>query len=176
MLLVLCSDTEIKPGPNDQDVLTTILSELKGIKAAEKKQDDVLSKMNSKLSELDEVLKLSKANEEKIRALEESVKLLEKTITSQERRLRDYEDRVRRNNLIVFGTREMLEDMVVCKVFNDRLGLSINSVEAGAANLVQFLSKLYNYNEKISAFKKYFKVKDTGVSVSHDFSQATLRA
>lgn len=33
----------------------------------------MLSKMNDKLSKLDEVLRLSKANEEKIKTLEESI-------------------------------------------------------------------------------------------------------
>lgn len=162
--------------------------QLKELKEAEKKRDATLSEVNAKLSKLDEVLKISKANEEKIRELEGTVQQLEKALAGQDRRLNDYEDRSRRNNVVVFGipevpkeTRENLEDKVLRKVFSETLGVSVRSVERihriGRPQKDRHrpvILRLYDYNEKMELFKNCLKLKCSDVSISNDYSQATL--
>lgn len=192
LLLVLCGDVETNPGPQTRssddlnehkDVLSAILEELKEIKTAANKRDETLTRISSNL---DEVLKLSKANKEKIQTLQHTVEHLKKTVAIQGKRLNDYEDRSRRNNLVVFGipegpeeTREVLEDLVVRRVCNDELEVTVTSLERihriGKPRNDKprpIILRLYNYNEKIAILNNCFKLKDSEVSVSHDFSQA----
>ncbi|KAH8021964.1 hypothetical protein HPB51_019608 [Rhipicephalus microplus] len=106
-------------------MLKDIMLQLKELKEADTKRDATLSEVNEKLSKLDEVLKISKENEEKIQKLEGTVQRLEKALAEQDRRLNDYENRSRRNNVVVFGipeepkeTRQDLEDKLTVKSFD----------------------------------------------------------
>ncbi|XP_070390645.1 uncharacterized protein [Dermacentor albipictus] len=188
VLITLCGDVEENPGPEGQEMLNAIFAALKELQESEKKRDDTLSQMNSQLSRLDEVLRISKANEQKISVLEKSVKHFEKVLAAQDKKLNDYEDRARRNNLVVFGipekpdeTSDMLEDMVVRQICHDRLGIVVKSLERihriGRLRNNKprpIILRLYNFREKDSIMKVCFKLKDTGVSISHDYSQRTL--
>ncbi|KAH8033072.1 hypothetical protein HPB51_006063 [Rhipicephalus microplus] len=178
---------ESNPGPEIEQMLKDTMLQLKELKEADTKRDATLSEVNAKLSKLDEVLKISKENEEKIQKLEGTLLRLEKALTGQDRRLNNYENRSRRNNVVVFGipeepkeTRQDLEDKVLRKVFGETLGVSVRSVER--IHRIGRLQKdrhrpvilrLYDYNEKMELFRNCPKLKGSEVSISHDYSQAT---
>lgn len=121
--------------------------------------------------------------------LEACVRDLESTVQRQQQKISDMEDRARRNNLIVFGENECvnetlqgLEDKVIKNIFSALLGINPTSVER-----IHILGKkrddrdrpiilrLYDYNEKIAIFKNYRKLKGTKISIADDYSYETLQ-
>ncbi|KAH7979523.1 hypothetical protein HPB49_009750 [Dermacentor silvarum] len=100
----------------------------------------------------------------------------------------EYENRSRRNNLLVFGIKESasetdidLKEAVVKKVFQDKLGVEIKTVERihrlgrikkGKTRPV--IMRFYDYKEKEHVMKNCYKLKGSSYSVSNDYAPETV--
>lgn len=95
----------------------------------------------------------------------------------------------RRNNLIVHGITEednettvTLKQKVVQEIFENRLGVTVSSIERihrlGPKRLNKdrpIIMKFADYNEKIGVFRQCRKLKGTRISIADDYSEKTVR-
>ncbi|CAN8025063.1 unnamed protein product, partial [Ixodes persulcatus] len=194
--LLLGGDIESNPGPDDlKELVQSVLheqgklfKEVLEIKNSIRLQEERFNEINTRLDQLDEVVKTTRETGGKLAVLEGTVQELQRALHEQNKKLVDYEDRSRRNNLIVFGlpeqrgeTRNDLEQKVIHETFSTKLGVTVSSVERihrlgrlqeGKSRPV--ILRLFNYNEKQEVLNNCKKLKNTGLSVSNDYSQSTL--
>ncbi|CAN8026724.1 unnamed protein product [Ixodes persulcatus] len=130
---------------------------------------------------------LQKSNQDIVQ-LGGTVQKLEELVHIQQTKITNLEDRARRNNLIVFGipetrseTDDELKTKVISDVFEQQLGVTGKTVvrihrlgkkKEGKCRPV--IMKLYDHNEKVQVFQNCKKLKGSKISVSNDYSQATL--
>lgn len=147
-----------------------------------------LETFHKKMEEIQDTLRTVPQNKAKIDRLEVVLQSVESTVRSQARKLVDLEDRSRRNNLLVFGiqedrneTEEELRKKVLLDVFDKRLGVKVNTVERihrlgkkREDKTRPVIMRLFDYNEKTAVFDNCKKLKGCEISVSSDYSQATL--
>lgn len=145
--------------------------------------------MNNKIMDLETALGKVQMQEERIKKLEAMLQGIENNERSQQEKIVELEDRSRRNNLIVFGieeknneTNDDIRSKVLVDVFEERLGVKVTTVERihrlgrkQDGKIRPVIVRFFDYNEKITIFKNCKKLKDTGMSVSDDFSASTLR-
>lgn len=124
---------------------------------------------------------------QKVEACDQKVTELQNYVQRLEQRIDSLEDRGRRNNLVIFGVHEEdnentkdLNQSVVERVFLDRLGVAVNTVErihrTGQKNKERnrpFIVKFYDFSEKIKILTNCSKLKGSSLSISEDFSYST---
>ena len=105
-------------------------------------------------------------------------------------KLIDIENRSRRNNIRVEGVKEGdKEDWETSKrklkkLLNDNLGLDAENITIERAHRTGkkingkervIVAKLLNYEDKEEILKNSYKLKDTGIYITEDYSEETLR-
>ncbi|XP_077492095.1 uncharacterized protein LOC144102811 [Amblyomma americanum] len=172
-LLMLCGDIESNPGPPTEQLLTQLLEGQKDIQRRLGEIEAKLHKVEEFTSAINEFRDLSRE--------------LESRVAGLERKLVDLEDRGRRNNVIVFGipeklneTYEELSQSVLKGVFCDKMDTKVVSAERihriGRKQPNKHrpvIIKLMDHREKVNILKNCSKLKDTDYSISEDFSYTT---
>ncbi|XP_077496434.1 uncharacterized protein LOC144107314 [Amblyomma americanum] len=144
--------------------------------------------MNEKFTELNDTLKVLAQHTEELNLLRSEVSSLKKVVSVQQKKLHDFEDRSRRRNLIIFGQPEevdenptILKENILDVIFSRKLGVTVTSVER-----VNRLGKkkgdkprpviinFFDYNKKMRVLQICSKLKDSNISICHDFCKATL--
>ncbi|CAN7948258.1 unnamed protein product, partial [Ixodes hexagonus] len=193
MLLLLSGDVEQNPGPQTKtiDLVQEVLDALELIAA------DVRLIKENQSRFLPEDLERDPENQTKTKALIQKVLDAQERISIDVLLVKENHDRLserietmsRRNNIIVFGipkqereTDEIIRKKVIKVLFQDRLGVDVQSVQRihrlGAKKPEKtrlVIMKVYDYNEKSDVFRNCIKLKGTKISVSNDYSQVTLR-
>lgn len=128
----------------------------------------------------------SRLNElvEKFNSSQHKVTNLELCVQKLEKKIDDLENRSRRNNLIVYGIREMdnetednLMNSVVNEVLSDRLAVNVKSIERihrlgkWSSNRIRpVILKFGDFMEKKEVLRNARKLKGTAIFINEDFS------
>ncbi|KAG0412590.1 hypothetical protein HPB47_010258, partial [Ixodes persulcatus] len=196
-------DVEENPGPDEnvEELLRQILANQSGIaedikeirsnqenmKANQSRLENSIKEINNKINKLENTMKTAQGLNENVIAINKKIQRLEETIKHQNDRLIEFENRSRKNNLIIYGLPEEdkeseddLKQKVIKDLFDAKLGVQVKSLERihrlgykRNESRRRIITKLFNYNEKLSVLKKCKKLKGTTISVSSDYAKET---
>lgn len=190
--LLDCGDIESNPGPTEKEMLRDLLAGQgkmqSSIDAITVSQADIERKMSALADRVDGIEKqLSTMNalSGTVKELEANNVKLSKQLTTLEAKIDELENRGRRNNLIIYGlteirteTTETLTKAVSDEVFQLKLGVSVNGIERihrlgqKAENKVRpVIINFLDHREKVSILKAAYKLKNSDLSISEDFSR-----
>lgn len=184
LLLLVSGDVESNPGP-DRELLAKIELVLKNqtdIRAQLNSVDSAVKKLEDSVSQLQII-------DTKVTAMQKTIDQLSATVQAQQVKLNDLEDRSRRNNIVIYCIEEQegediatLKDVVVNKLFSERMQVVVKSVERihriglkKVGKVRPIIARLYDYNEKVAIFKNAMKLKNSKISISDDYSNETRR-
>lgn len=181
LLLIMSGDIEENPGPTTAQLLQMILDN-------QAKADSGLNDIKAQICELNAKTDRLSSALDVIQEMKTRIDALETTVRLQAKKLVEYENRSRRNNLLVFGIKESasetdtdLKEAVMKKVFQDKLGVEIKTLERihrlgrikkGKSRPV--IMRFYDYKEKEHVMKNCYKLKGSSYSVSNDYAPETV--
>lgn len=114
----------------------------------------------------------------------ETVTAMRIDVSQMSKKICDLENRSRRNNIVVDGLKESarednatLERKIVKDVIRDTLGIEVRSLErihrVGSKKDNRerpVILRFYDFTEKLTILRNAFKLKDSSISISEDFS------
>ncbi|XP_077512622.1 uncharacterized protein LOC144123721 [Amblyomma americanum] len=189
LVLLLSGDVETNPGPtlSVSDQLETIIENQKvsaiELKSIRENLDGHISDSNRRLASTEEKIESFTQTIKRVEECESTVLELREQIASLCSKVDDLEYRSRRNNLIIFGIKEdgaetpkSLRDAVLTEVFEEKLGITVGSVERIHRFGRQLQDKdrpvvmrFFDFNEKMNLLRNAKKLKGSGMSLSEDY-------
>lgn len=183
MLLKLSGDVEENPVPDEQK-LDQILSTVTEIKATQTALQGGFEGVQFRLSEIEDTLASLKLCNEKVQKCEESVVVMHKELFQITKRLDALENRSRRNNIVTYGLKEEnnesaseLQKKVENNLLRSKLEVQVRSIKRihrvgrkDAGNERPVILRFYDFTEKVKVFQSCHKLKNSGISISENFS------
>lgn len=179
-LLTCCGDVEENPGPNTEEMLRSLMKDMKEIKATISASSLKLNETTQKLTSIETKLDGLSST---VCDYTSRVDDLQKTVDQLILKVDDLENRSRRNNLIIYGITEpqgeQLESLeeVTQKILRDTLSVHDVKIERihrlGKPNPSKdrpVIFKLVDGRDKPGILKNCRKLKGTNYSISEDFS------
>ncbi|XP_064469783.1 uncharacterized protein LOC135384515 [Ornithodoros turicata] len=161
--------------------LKQIAADIQCIKSDKGTVDNILERLSTIELKLDEIGKVSMLVEE----CNKEISGLEAKVQSLEMKVDDLENRSRRNNIVIYGLSEDVDETpasLLSKVverFFGRLGVTLTSIERvhRLGRRIQskhraVILRLFNYSEKTTVFNNCFKLKGSSISITEDFSKS----
>ncbi|KAM7300259.1 uncharacterized protein ISCGN_020823 [Ixodes scapularis] len=191
--LLVCGDVETNPGPTTEEMFQQIMNgqsaihkEITELKTQQSKTEVMISGINARFVEFDQILHELRQKTERVQALESSLVNLERTVLFQTQKITDLEDRSRRSNLVVYGiaetedeTEAQLKSKVITEVLNGILGVTCTSISrihrlGKPSDKRPVILFFQDYNEKQAILRNAKKLKNTRISICNDYSPSTL--
>lgn len=186
MLLLLSGDVELNPGPETrvEKMMAEMLENQRKmrdvVKDIKENQTSFHKRMDELANKITQLETFAKNSNDKVCHLENMVKGLSRIIQTQQNQLIDLEDRSRTNNLVIFGVPENREKTNE-DLSQSRLGVVVKSVKRvrriGRMQREKLGSIMVNFtyfNEKLDIFLNCRELKGLKISISDDFSRATM--
>lgn len=179
-LLPCCGDVESNPGPTEA-MLQKILDEIRQLKESSGAATQRLSETCDKLSVIERKLDELSGT---VTSYTSKVDKLQQQVDSLVYKIDDLENRSRRDNLIVYGIKEIKDEKVELLeqvVSNDILGALLKVENVGIERIHRIgrktdnkcrpvIFKLVDGRDKARILKNCKNLKDTGYGISEDFS------
>lgn len=189
LVLLLSGDVELNPGPSIEQQLSAIMTSQKALasslKTIEQRLEESASSTNLRLVAIEQRIETLALSAGKLEQCEATIDNLKGQVSALSDKVDDLENRSRRNNLIVYGTQEEVNETAVSMrkaviedLFEAQLGVAVNSIERlhrlgrKMTNRSRpVIIKFFDYNEKMKLMKNAFKLKGTRISLSEDYSR-----
>ncbi|XP_077523665.1 uncharacterized protein LOC144134690 [Amblyomma americanum] len=201
LLLLTSGDIELNPGPTSDSESETQLNNqlLKKILKEQTKTNKTLASLTSNLKLVEStveniqtrITKIEKELcriencEQRLQKVDEACNNTNKLVLELTKKVDDLENRSRRNNIVIYGVKEdpeedsvELERKVNEEIFKKILGVEVNSIERihriglkHAQRHRPIILRFFNYVDKTKVMSSCFKLKDTKVAISEDFSK-----
>lgn len=203
LLLLLSGDVESNPGPNTNEVLTTvlatvqridsrqeeILNDLRALKLWQTSVDDELKQISSRMHAVEVDVMALKQNDGSSTSLSQTsgVNICEK-IKAIESRCEDAENRLRRSNLLFFGLPDepseswFSSEQKVIQLCSQHLGITLQSSQVERAHRLgrynsdkcrPIITKFAFFKDKHSIMEMGHKLKGTLFAIREDFAPQT---
>lgn len=187
LLLLLSGDVETNPGPTLDELMqqlmaiTSVVMEIKDGKAA---TDALIAETNARLATIEHRVDALSNMAASVAAFETKIVSLEKNVNFLLGKVDDLENRSRRNNLLVYGIKEIpdestegLENYVKREIFEGILGVHPSAIERihrlghWAANKTRpVILRFLDERDKCAVLSSCRRLKGSRISISEDFS------
>uniref|UniRef100_L7LWR8 Putative tick transposon n=1 Tax=Rhipicephalus pulchellus TaxID=72859 RepID=L7LWR8_RHIPC len=171
-----------------QSSQATMLNEIKSIHATLAQNEEAFSEIRARLSKIESDCSSIKQLNTDVSSLRTTTEQITNRIVNLETRIDDSEDRSRRNNLVFFGIvdaeRETWaqSERLVIDVCQTNLGVTMQSRDIERAHRLgrfrqnknrPIIVRLNNFKDKEQILSCAKKLKDSGISISEDYSHST---
>ncbi|XP_072144351.1 uncharacterized protein [Dermacentor andersoni] len=195
LLLKLSGDVEENPGPVTEAMFANviqnqkeILSKLTEVQSNQASCETRMLEMQKRLLAIEQKLQSFDDTQLRLTNVEALVDRWDESATSLVRQVDDLDNRSRRNNLIIRGMQEGVQENEVAlmkkvteEVFRDILKVQVSSIERihrlgkktpGRNRPIIF--RLADFREKVKILSNCTKLKDTEISISEDYSKRVV--
>ncbi|XP_049268671.1 uncharacterized protein LOC119383916 [Rhipicephalus sanguineus] len=171
-----------------QSSQASLLTEIKSIHATLAQNEDTFSEIRERLSKIESDCSSIKQLNTDIGSLRTTTEQITNRIVNLETRIDDSEDRSRRNNLVFFGIMDAeretwaQSERLVIDVCQTNLGVTMQSRDIERAHRLgrfrqnknrPIIVRLSNFKDKEEILSCARKLKDSGISISEDYSPNT---